>query len=319
MARIPVSTLMVLGLVLYGGTAARGQVLCQHADGGAHGGFLAHTATQTAGEPIPAGTVVTSVSWSGLLACGTSHSYRIQIVESFDFGSFNLLSDVTVSGAQINPHPTGELALAGNELAGTSGPYPVYEYRWNPEVPISLPNHANGSFLVSIQPQSGCLYWLTSGDGDGLAHLFISGNGIWLPFNFSGDLAVCVNDPPGPWEFLGAPLWGGAGPPVFTVSGAPSDGSLVTYSLASARPDATAYLVMGLTAAQAAFKGGTMIPTPTLVFRFDTDAQGEASVDTTWKPGVFLPGESAYFQWWIEDPDASDGFAASNGLRSTAS
>jgi hypothetical protein len=88
----------------------------------------------------------------------------------------------------------------------------------------------------------------------------------------------------------------------------------VTLALSSARPSAPSWLVIGFSAASLPFKSGVLVPSPDLVLgAFPTSAGGALVLPGTWPAG--LPGlVTLWFQSWIQDPAAPEGFAASNGL-----
>ena len=44
-----------------------------------------------------------------------------------------------------------------------------------------------------------------------------------------------------------------------------------------------------------------------------TDALGEAGLSNLWPAGV-APGGTFHFQYWVQDPNGPQGFAASNAL-----
>ena len=78
-----------------------------------------------------------------------------------------------------------------------------------------------------------------------------------------------------------------------------------------------ATLVAGLSALQAPFKGGTLVPAPDVLLPLATDAAGALGLPFTWPQGV-PAGIELYVQFWVQDASASHGLAASNALRGTA-
>jgi hypothetical protein len=122
--------------------------------------------------------------------------------------------------------------------------------------------------------------------------------------------------PIGSWTDLGSGLPGTAGTPVLTGSGYLIDGSSASFALAQAKPLTVSPLVIGLSAINAPFKGGTLVPMPDFILPLFSDFNGNASIATTWPAGV-PAGFSTYFQWWVQDAAASAGYAASNGLAAT--
>jgi len=120
-----------------------------------------------------------------------------------------------------------------------------------------------------------------------------------------------------PWADLGHGLAGAAGTPVLTGTGTLAGGDPLSLQLAGALPNAPLTLVIGAQALLAPFKGGVLVPLPTLlVSGLLTDGGGAHVLGATWPPG--LPaGSVLYFQAWIVDPAGPAGFSASNGLSGT--
>jgi len=114
------------------------------------------------------------------------------------------------------------------------------------------------------------------------------------------------------WTDLGQGLAGVAGVPVLETHGALIEGHPLTVELSSAKPSGVATLVVGLSALNAPFKGGTMVPNPdALVAGLGLDGVGGIELTSPWPPGV-PSGLSLWLQAWIADGAAVKGFAASN-------
>lgn len=122
--------------------------------------------------------------------------------------------------------------------------------------------------------------------------------------------------PFGDWTDLRAGLAGAVGVPVLTGAGFLLKDLPVTLSLSQAKQFSLAPLVVGVNTIFAPFKGGTMVPAPTLFFVLTTDFFGKSSFGGLWPPGV-PSGFTTYFQWWIQDAAGPKGFAASNALAGT--
>jgi hypothetical protein len=121
----------------------------------------------------------------------------------------------------------------------------------------------------------------------------------------------------GVWTDLGFGLVGTAGIPLMTGTGALLEGTPASLSLAQAKPLSPAPLVIGLSAINAPFKGGTLVPMPDFILPLFSDFSGGASLSTTWPAGV-PSGFSTYFQWWVQDAVGPSGYAASNAVAATA-
>jgi hypothetical protein len=89
----------------------------------------------------------------------------------------------------------------------------------------------------------------------------------------------------------------------------------VAFRVTNAKPFSSATLIVGVSLLQLPFKGGVLVPSPTLLLPpLPTGGLGKLVLGTTWPPA--LPsGVSLYLQAWIPDVAGPVGFAATNGLR----
>ncbi len=141
-----------------------------------------------------------------------------------------------------------------------------------------------------------------------------------LAFDGQGDLWVSAISEgaavlhTGVWSDLGQSLAGTDGDPWLLGSGSLGADTEVALQLRDARPGSVAGLVLGNVAIGAPFKGGTLVPTPLVVLTgVPTGSTGDVLVSSTW-PGGIPNGFSLYAQWWIADPAAPAGWAASNAV-----
>ncbi|MGQ0552728.1 MAG: FG-GAP repeat domain-containing protein [Planctomycetota bacterium] len=152
-------------------------------------------------------------------------------------------------------------------------------------------------------------------DGSGFPDLVLAnrGAGTYFPPHLTSQLNLSAS----PWLGLGSALGGEQGAPVLSGYGTLEPVSPITLEIESARPLGSAVLVIGAPAINAPFKGGVMVPMPSiLIFGLPLDGSGAFSGSGTWYSG--LPsGTSVYFQAWIADPFGPFSFAASNGLVGT--
>jgi len=134
-------------------------------------------------------------------------------------------------------------------------------------------------------------------------------------YSFSQNLAtlanVVVTTPT--WTDLGLGKAGTGGVPVLAGSGPLAPASANQIQLTGAAPSAPTTLVFGLSAINAPFKGGTLVPHPLLPVGLATNGAGALTLPFAWPVGV-PPGVSFYFQCWTQDAGASFGLSASNGL-----
>jgi murein DD-endopeptidase MepM/ murein hydrolase activator NlpD len=94
-------------------------------------------------------------------------------------------------------------------------------------------------------------------------------------------------------------------------------GAIGSFTLAQARPNALALLMIGLGQGNVPLIGGTLVPFPVaLTLTLATDANGSLAFPFVWPAGV-PSGFSFYAQYWIADPAATAGASASNGIRGT--
>ncbi|MFT7461852.1 MAG: hypothetical protein ACI9EF_000186 [Pseudohongiellaceae bacterium] len=142
-------------------------------------------------------------------------------------------------------------------------------------------------------------------NGDGALDLNVPGSTGWAEVLINGR---------GPWTALGEALAGELGLPKQVGEGTLIPGEPFVISLTDARPNSVTSLLAGLSALNAPFKGGVLVPALDLIATpLPTDDQGGAVVAGSW-PSV--PGGFAlYLQFWHADPEGLNGFAASTALR----
>jgi hypothetical protein len=115
------------------------------------------------------------------------------------------------------------------------------------------------------------------------------------------------------WTDLGLGKAGVAGVPVLAGSGPLAASSANQLQLTNAAPAAPTTLIFGLSAINAPFKGGTLVPHPLLPVALATNGAGTLTLPFAWPVGV-PAGLSFYFQCWTQDAGATFGLSASNGL-----
>ena len=120
-----------------------------------------------------------------------------------------------------------------------------------------------------------------------------------------------------PWVDLGQGLSGSFGVPVLVGNGTLAGGDPVGLDLSGALAGSSAHLVLGLSAINAPFKSGTLVPDPAVVvYGLQVDVAGEVDVSGTWPAGV-PGGAEIYCQYWIVDPAAIVNYSASNTVVGT--
>ncbi|HTE06403.1 MAG TPA: hypothetical protein VK824_09420 [Planctomycetota bacterium] len=120
------------------------------------------------------------------------------------------------------------------------------------------------------------------------------------------------------FEDLGSGLAGVAGVPQLAGDGTLCAGTMGTLALSGAVPSGSTFLVLGLRAASAPFKGGTLVPAPEVVLAgLPLSAGGALALPFTWPSGV-PSGAAFHAQCWTPDAAAVQGFSASNAVKGSA-
>ena len=121
----------------------------------------------------------------------------------------------------------------------------------------------------------------------------------------------------GTWTNLGFALEGTKGLPSFTGSGTLAPLTTVLLNLSNARPNSAAVMFVSTSSNPTPFKGGMVVPVPTLaLIGLTTSPIGEIPLNFTWPSGI-PSGTSVVLQYAIQDPLAIKGVALSNGLKGT--
>jgi hypothetical protein len=139
------------------------------------------------------------------------------------------------------------------------------------------------------------------------------GNGVPL-----GTFTFTRLDVPPVWSDLGAGLAGSAGTPVLVTDGSLAAGTTISLDLTGGAPGASAALVVGFDVLGAPFKGGTLVPQPTLVLAdLPLDGAGALALSGTMPAGV-PAGTTLVLQAWLPDAGGPAGWAASNAVCGTS-
>jgi hypothetical protein len=120
----------------------------------------------------------------------------------------------------------------------------------------------------------------------------------------------------GPWDDLGQPLAGLLGLPKQIGEGTLQPGAPFVFTLEDARPSTSCWHIVGLSAGNFPFKGGTLVPVPLLINGpLPTNGAGQLVLAGNW-PGA-PTGVALYLQFIIQDIAAVQKFALSNALKAT--
>jgi hypothetical protein len=168
----------------------------------------------------------------------------------------------------------------------------------------------HGTFMAGGSPIDTAIADL---DGDGYPELV--GLCVHSGSLFPEHVTVLFGQTPSAWLGLGHALAGSLGAPALIGKGTLAPSSPVTLVIEQGQSFGSAALVIGGIAIDAPFKGGTLVPLPSvLIAGLPLDGNGEFTGMGTWYGG--LPsGTATYFQAWVPDPAGPAGFAATNGLR----
>jgi len=137
------------------------------------------------------------------------------------------------------------------------------------------------------------------------------------PDGTRADMGAVPFDQPVVWTDLGHALPSAFGTPLLVGTGEAIEATPTLLSLTSARPFATAPLVVSAVQIDAPFKMGVMVPKPDLIKTFTVDGFGDAALAFPWPAGV-PAGFVVYVQWWVQDATAPANWAASNGVSVSA-
>lgn len=152
-------------------------------------------------------------------------------------------------------------------------------------------------------------------DGDGRADLLVGQRFDDDGAPDRGAVWVVFLDAANPWITLGGALAGSAGLPRLEGQGPLVGDTKATLRLSSAAPAAPAIVVQGAQEAGAPLFGGTLVPAPDVVLTgLFTRANGTLQLSGRWPVGV-PPGFELWFQAWVVDAAAAEGWSASNGLK----
>ena len=121
----------------------------------------------------------------------------------------------------------------------------------------------------------------------------------------------------GPWTEHGHSLAGPSGFSRLEGIGQLNPGSTAMLRASHGLPGAPAMLVAGPAGIFAPFKGGVLVPLPTLVQPLGPlDGEGALQVSGRWPAGM-APGASLFMQVWRPEPGAPSGFAATTAIEGT--
>jgi hypothetical protein len=149
---------------------------------------------------------------------------------------------------------------------------------------------------------------LTAPGGEGA---FFSATATNVATGDTSGFAACVKAEP--WANLGLAKFGSNGTPALSGSGSLTPGSGNQLSLSGACPLCSTTLIVGFSAANLPFHGGTLVPAPLFSLPLRTGPHGGLSLPFVWPEGM-PAGLTLYFQVWVADKVSIYGASASNGV-----
>jgi hypothetical protein len=245
----------------------------------------------------------------GLMDLATSHKQPKQVQVFLGTGGGGFAPSVTTSLGQVSRWlAAADVNRDGVlDLVGVHGAEKAFlfdpDQDEQPGLVSLLLGRGDGTFLprrlffAGENPLDGALGDV---DEDGLldvAATSFQGQAVWLLRNLTG-----------PWENLGFALAASAGTPQLSGSGVPSGVEPVELLATGLPSGLPGLLFVGLEALVQPFKGGTLVPLPTLAIPIV--AQG--LLHGRWSPAI-PPGTPVYFQAWFVTPPGGE-VAATNAL-----
>jgi hypothetical protein len=118
-----------------------------------------------------------------------------------------------------------------------------------------------------------------------------------------------------PWTILAGGLAGKDLPSLIGIGNLTS-GSTTRFALRGAPPSSPGWLLAGIQQIDLPFLGGTLVPLPITVVPWTSDPDGAAELTLAWPAAP--PGTKVFFQAACLDPQAAQGWSASNGLMASS-
>jgi hypothetical protein len=292
----PGGAVLVTGVARDGGFPTTAGAFQTGFGGGASDAFAARIASGGA-----------SVAWSSYLG-GSGEDYALGL--SCDAFGLVTLDGVTKSGnfPKTSDAYDGTLDGGSDAFVARLAPngdvlrYGSYFGGAGADEALALGRDAHGAALLGGQTDSAALP-LTAGAVDTTAAGGIDG------FLSRLDLP--------PWSNQGFAKAGTGGLfPVLVGAGSLKVGTPGSLTLSQARPSSLCLLFAGFAAGNAPFKQGTLVPFPfVLSLSFFSSPSGTLPLAWPAWPSGLPVGFSVYMQFWIADPVAVAGAAASNAVR----
>lgn len=243
-----------------------------------------------------------SGSWGGI-SFG-QYPYRMTVGAPLGMYAFGLMTSNGIGNVTNRPLVQGQTVLVVVAIQkNTPAAGITYRLYLDPAIGMPEPAFADAAFGLSmVQALPGAVA-IDNGTG-------FTTDELRVGTTWSSVLPPQVSN----WTDLGFAKPGANGAPHLSGFGPLAGLSVSGVQMTNARPTTTALLVIGTQIVNQPLLGGILVPDAAVVMAMATDGVGAAGYQTTLPAGL-LAGLPLRFQYWVVDPAATFGFAASNGLQ----
>lgn len=242
-----------------------------------------------------------AAAWGGLQF--GQYPYGVTVGSPLGYYSYGLMTSQGIGDVSNTPLLVGQTVLLVAKIVRNTPGGLVYHLFVDPVVGAGEPAAADATLALAQVTQLPSALQLTNSTA-------FTTDEIRVGTSWTSVLPT----PPSFWTDLGFAKPGIAGAPHLVGSGSMQGGSSNLLTLTQAAPIAPQVLVGGVAIVNAPLLGGILVPEPLLLFPGTTDAAGTMAFPFV-LPNGLPAGLPLCFQCWIVDAAASQGFAASNGLR----
>ncbi len=241
-------------------------------------------------------------SWGGV-SFG-QYPFKMTVGSPLGYYAYGLMMSEGLGDVSGKPLALGETTLVVVRIAKNApGAGITYRMYLDPVIGSPEPTFPDAAFTLGAVQSLPSAVSIDNGTGFSTDELRVGTS--W---------ATVLPAQPPVWIDLGFAKPGTHGAPHLTGSGLLTAGSVAAITLTDANASALALLGIGTVAQYLPLLGGVLVPSPMISMVQTTDAVGSATLQALWPDGA-PPGQPVIFQYWIQDPLATFGFSASNGLQ----